>query len=89
MQTVAGPASCHSSNDAERVDVRISGSPVGEMADVNLPAIAALTPNLTYTGSYRYPEDLPDVYRDADLNWCGDFADPDGNSNWCYPEPDL
>jgi succinoglycan biosynthesis protein ExoL len=41
------------------------------------------TPNVSYEGPYRNPDDLARIYSSVDLCWGFDFCCPGLNSSWC------
>jgi succinoglycan biosynthesis protein ExoL len=43
------------------------------------------TPNVTYHGTFKYPDDLADIYKLSDLNWCFDLTDAGQNTKWLLP----
>jgi len=40
--------------------------------------------NMSFSGEYSAPEDLPAIYAKVHFNWCGDFSDGE-NSRWLLP----
>jgi succinoglycan biosynthesis protein ExoL len=42
-------------------------------------------PNITYTGAYSHPHDLPRLYGGVHFVWAADFLDAQANSAWCLP----
>jgi succinoglycan biosynthesis protein ExoL len=41
--------------------------------------------NISYLGSYSYPTDLPEIYKQIDICWSLDFSSEGGNSDWLLP----
>jgi succinoglycan biosynthesis protein ExoL len=69
----------------EIVEVRLHGRFVGELNETDALRVVATIPNVKYIGEYKYPDDLSAVYAGADLNWCGDAVNKEGNSDWLLP----
>lgn len=67
-----------------RVEVVLRGRPaLTEFADFHGTVSAA--PNLTYGGTYRYPDDLADIYSGVHFIWAIDFFEEGQNSAWLLP----
>jgi succinoglycan biosynthesis protein ExoL len=66
----------------ERLQFELRGYPNHEVREV-FEAIIADTPNVSYGGPYRYPDDLGRLYAAVDLCWGFDFCSPGLNSKWC------
>lgn len=47
--------------------------------------IIAATPGLHYHGTYRYPDDLAEIYRQVHFVWAIDFYEAGFNSSWLLP----
>lgn len=58
----------------DRVEFHLRGFPTAIPAD-QLAREAAELPNVIFGGSYRYPDELAQIYGGIHLNWCFDFAD--------------
>jgi len=67
--------------DMPQVKIHIAGKPVIDGFDKALEGIG----NIRFTGAYRGPDDLPDLYGSVDLVWAGDFYQADFNSKALLP----
>jgi hypothetical protein len=47
--------------------------------------VISRTPGMHFAGAYKYPEDLPDIYRDVHFTWAVDFYEEGGNSSLLLP----
>ncbi|MCI5045983.1 MAG: hypothetical protein MRY59_00675 [Aquisalinus sp.] len=68
----------------EHVQVVTHGLP----AETQVPDFhtrVAQTPNLSYGGSYKAPQDLARLYAQVDVVWAGDFYQAGFNSKWLLP----
>jgi succinoglycan biosynthesis protein ExoL len=66
----------------EKLQFVLRGYPNHEVRE-EFGRILANTPNLSYRGPYRYPDDLAEIYASVDLCWGFDFCSPGQNSKWC------
>lgn len=67
-----------------RLEVQLAGRPaLTEFDDFHATTTAA--PHLNYTGTFRYPTDLPTIYSDVHFVWAIDFFEEGLNSNWLLP----
>jgi succinoglycan biosynthesis protein ExoL len=76
---------CHA---AESLGEALHISLRGILSETDIPAakmeqICRRLPNVSFGGSYRNPQDLPDIYGKVHFVWASDFLDPGGNSEWC------
>ncbi|MBC8126731.1 MAG: glucosyl transferase [Gloeobacteraceae cyanobacterium ES-bin-144] len=62
----------------------LRGYPAGTLA-VDFEELIGNSPNVTFGGAYKYPDDLAEMYRGIDFNWAFDESDPSGNSAWLLP----
>ncbi len=67
-----------------RIRIVLRGYPAGTIAD-EFDTLLGNLPNLTFGGSYFYPDELAGMYQEIDFNWAFDMADPNGNSAWLLP----
>jgi cellulose synthase/poly-beta-1,6-N-acetylglucosamine synthase-like glycosyltransferase/glycosyltransferase involved in cell wall biosynthesis len=67
-----------------RLQVQISGYPT-ELSMEDFRARLSFRRNICFTGPYRSPEDLENLYRGVDLVWAIDYYDTGGNSEWLLP----
>lgn len=68
----------------DRLRFVLRGVPAGIDAEKFHQSVAARL-NIEYGGSYKYPDDLPDMYAGVDFNWCFDYSAPGANSSWLLP----
>ena len=68
----------------QQVHFYLRGYPSGPDAD-GIASLLSGLPNLEFAGAYRYPQDLPGMYRQIDFNWTFDFSDEGANSAWLLP----
>ena len=68
----------------DHVKVYLRGFPV-RLGLEHFEAEIEQRPNIVFEGRYRNPEDLAEIYRHCDFNWCFDFVDPGANSEWLLP----
>lgn len=67
-----------------RVRFVLRGYPAGTLTGDFDDLLGAL-PNLSFGGSYFYPDELAEMYAEIDINWAFDMSDPGGNSAWLLP----
>lgn len=48
-------------------------------------SLVEANPDLIFQGSYSYPDDLAQIYSEADVAWLVDQYDAGSNSNWLLP----
>ncbi|SEQ42193.1 succinoglycan biosynthesis protein ExoL [Devosia sp. YR412] len=66
------------------LEVTLRGRPaLTEFADFHATTTAA--PHLNYAGTFRYPDDLAEIYSDVHFVWAIDFFEEGQNSNWLLP----
>lgn len=68
----------------DRVRFVLRGYPAGTIAG-DFEKLLGNLPNLEFSGPYRYPDDLAEMYAGIDFNWAFDMSDPAGNSAWLLP----
>jgi succinoglycan biosynthesis protein ExoL len=68
----------------ERVHFVLRGYPAGTIAE-DFDGLLGDLPNFQFGGSYFYPDELAEMYGEADFNWAFDMSDPNGNSAWLLP----
>jgi succinoglycan biosynthesis protein ExoL len=66
----------------DRLQFDLRGYPNHEVREV-FEAVIADSPNVTYGGPYRNPDDLARLYASVDLCWGFDLCSPGLNSKWC------
>lgn len=66
------------------VEVEIRGRPTKELLP-KIEAAIALTPGLTFSGSYDRSRDLPQMYGKVHFTWAIDFFEDGANSAWLLP----
>jgi succinoglycan biosynthesis protein ExoL len=69
----------------DTLNIRIHGVPNGELSVEELASSIQEHPNMSYFGSYSYPQGLQEIYGCLDVIWCGDFSAAEGNSRWLLP----
>jgi succinoglycan biosynthesis protein ExoL len=68
----------------DRVRVYMRGYP-HQMTEEEIHHAIKDLPNFEYGGSYRTPDDLPEMMSRIHLNWCIDVRSIDDNSAWLLP----
>ena len=66
------------------VEIVIRGRPALDQIPYFYDVISR-TPGMHFAGAYKYPEDLPGIYRDIHFTWAVDFYEEDGNSSLLLP----
>lgn len=69
---------------SDKIRFILRGYPAGTITEDFDDLLGGL-PNLTFGGSYSYPDDLAEMYGGIDFNWAFDESDPSGNSAWLLP----
>lgn len=75
----------HTANElGDKLEVVLHGKPA--LATVpDFHKVVDATPNMTYLGPYRSPDDLPHIYGALDAVWAGVTSDMDANARWLLP----
>lgn len=68
----------------DAIQIRVHGKPDLWSVPTFHETIAPFD-NITFSGAYKAPEDLPDIYGQLDLIWAGDFMEAGLNSKWLLP----
>jgi len=68
----------------DEIEIRCSGA-VHRHALPEFDAILASHANITYSGPYRYPDDLGAIYTACDAVWAQDLWQTGANSDWLLP----
>ncbi|MBU6474404.1 MAG: glycosyl transferase family 1 [Alphaproteobacteria bacterium] len=66
------------------VEIVIRGRPALDQIP-DFQDVVSRTRGMHFTGAYRYPEDLPALYRSIHFSWAVDFYEEDGNSSLLLP----
>ena len=66
------------------VEIDIRGKIAANIA-AEFDNIVAATPGIRYHGSYQYPDDLTEIYRQVHFTWAVDFYEVGWNSKWLLP----
>ena len=69
---------------AGRVEVILRGRPA-HTAFTDFSGTVAAAPHIQYAGTYRYPDDLAELYSAAHFAWAIDFFEEGQNSDWLLP----
>ncbi|MGL5012126.1 MAG: glycosyltransferase, partial [Paracoccaceae bacterium] len=67
-----------------RYSVVLGGKPALDVIP-DFHAVVAANPDLSYLGTYRWPDDLAAIYANVDLAWLIDWYEAGGNSDWLLP----
>jgi succinoglycan biosynthesis protein ExoL len=67
-----------------RMRVVMAGRPALDVVP-DFHAVVEANPDLAFRGSYRNPDDLPQLYGDVHLAWLVDRYEAGGNSDWLLP----
>ena len=67
-----------------KVEVVLRGRPAYSEFD-DFDGFVARSPNVSFHGAYKNPEDLASIYRDVQFTWAIDFFEEGQNSSWLLP----